>query len=137
MSVSPEVIHIVRQWLERAEEDFKNAEHTLSLKEGCPFGTVCFHAQQVAEKYIKALLTYFGVEFPKSHDIGELMALLPAEVGLPLSPEEQEVLTRYATVTRYPGNWEPLLREDAEKALEYCRKARIAIRKLLPANAVQ
>ena len=56
MSASPEVAQVVRQWVERAEEDLVNAEHTLTLEENCPVGTVCFHAQQCAEKYLKALL---------------------------------------------------------------------------------
>jgi hypothetical protein len=36
----------VRQWLEKAEHDLLNAEHTLTIRdEECPFDTVCFHAQ--------------------------------------------------------------------------------------------
>ena len=45
-----------RAWVKKAESDLKTAEHTLTLKERCPFDTVCFHAQQCAEKYFKALL---------------------------------------------------------------------------------
>ena len=47
-----------RAWIKKAESDLKTAEHTLTLKENCPFDTVCFHAQQCAEKYLKALLVY-------------------------------------------------------------------------------
>ena len=47
MSAPPE---IVSQWVEKAEHDLKNAEHTLTLQEDCPFDTVCYHAQQCAEK---------------------------------------------------------------------------------------
>ena len=55
MTGGTETLHIVRQWVEKAEEDLINARHTLSLQEHCPFSTVCFHAQQVAEKYLSAI----------------------------------------------------------------------------------
>lgn len=127
-----EVLKLVRQWVERAEEDLRNAEHTLTLEKGCPLGTVCFHAEQCVEKYLKALLVFQGIDFPKTHNIPELLALMPASVRPVLSSEEQEQLTDYATVTRYPGDWEPITREDAEKSVEVARKVREAVRKHLP-----
>ena len=63
---------IVREWIAKAENDLKNAAHTLMLKEDCPTDTVCFHAQQVVEKYLKALLVWVDIDFPKTHDITEL-----------------------------------------------------------------
>lgn len=76
-------------WIRRAENDLRNAEHTLTLVHDCPFDTVCFHAQQCAEKYLKALLLARGVRFPRTHDLLELRSLLPttdqaafAELGL-------------------------------------------------------
>ena len=55
MSAPPELIALVRQWLQKASHDLINAEHTLKLPDDeCPLDTVCFHAQQCAEKYLKA-----------------------------------------------------------------------------------
>ena len=54
---------------------YTNAEHTLTMGEDCPYDTVCFHTQQCVEKYLKALLTYLSIDFPKIHDVGELSAL--------------------------------------------------------------
>ncbi|MFQ5846629.1 MAG: HEPN domain-containing protein [Candidatus Methylomirabilales bacterium] len=68
MSVSPETLRVVRQWVEKAEEDLTTAEHTLTLRARCPLGTVCFHAQQCAEKYLKGLLTLLAVPFPRTHE---------------------------------------------------------------------
>jgi len=59
----------VRQWIRKADHDLRNAEHTLTLQEDCPFDTVCFHAQQCAEKYLKALLVWTSTDFPKTHDL--------------------------------------------------------------------
>jgi len=56
---SPEEVRseIVRQWLARAEEDFAVSSHLLSS--GTTFwGTICFHAQQATEKYLKAFLVH-------------------------------------------------------------------------------
>ena len=131
-----EMLKVIRQWINRAEEDFRNAEYTLTLKEDCPFGTICFHAEQCVEKYLKALLVFKGIDFPKTHNIPEEVALLPALVRPALSAEEQEQLTDYATVLRYPGDWEPITREDAEAAVKVARKVREAVRKHLPGGVL-
>ncbi len=127
-----EMLKVIRQWIERAEEDLRNAEYTLTLEKDCPFGTICFHAEQCVEKYLKAHLVFQSVDFPKTHNIAELLALVPASVRPALSAEDQEQLTDYATVLRYPGDWEPITREDAEAAVEVARKVREAVRKYLP-----
>ncbi len=131
-----EVLHIVRQWVERAEEDLNAAERLLVGEEYCPTSTVCFHAQQCVEKYLKAFLTSAQIEFPKMHSIVELMALLPEVARPQLGAEEQQRLTNYATVTRYPGDWEPITREEAEQAVGMARRVREAVRKHLPAAAL-
>jgi len=40
MSVRPEVLETARQWVRKAEEDLRNAEHTLTLTEECPLATI-------------------------------------------------------------------------------------------------
>lgn len=71
------VITVVGEWVEKAENDLKNAAYTLEMDDECPTDTVCFHAQQVVEKYLKALLVFKGIPFPKSHNIEDIIALLP------------------------------------------------------------
>ena len=61
----------------------------------------CFHAQQAAEKALKALLVARGTEPPYTHDLGALAALLPGEVHLGVSPDELGELTTHATGSRY------------------------------------
>jgi HEPN domain-containing protein len=73
MNAPPELTRLVRLWVEKAEHDLRNATHTLTLEEDCPFDTVCFHAQQCVEKYLKALLTLRQIEFSKTHDLTELL----------------------------------------------------------------
>jgi HEPN domain-containing protein len=99
------VIAVVGEWVSKAENDLKNAAYTLQMGEECPTDTVCFHAQQCVEKYLKALLVLKGIDFPKTHDVSRIVSFLPKSVGIKLTAEEQGRLTSYATVTRYPGDY--------------------------------
>jgi HEPN domain-containing protein len=132
MKELPELLHLVQQWVERAEEDLRNAEHTLTLQEDCPLSTVCFHSQQCVEKYLKALLTYCSVPFPKTHDLIQLLNLIPVDHRLDLAPADLVVVNRYAIEGRYPGDWEKITRRETEEAVEMARDAREKIRVLLP-----
>ncbi len=70
-----------QRWVEKAENDLRNAEHTLTLKPDCPFDRVAFHAQQCTEKYLKALLVRHGIHFPLTHDLRLLLQLAGAGAG--------------------------------------------------------
>ncbi len=61
-----------------------------------------FHAQQAAEKLIKALLALGGHEYPRTHDLGLLLDLLAAvDVRIPEALLSVDILTPFATVFRY------------------------------------
>jgi len=133
----PEQAHLARQWIAKAQEDLLNAEHTLTLGARCPVGTVCFHAQQCAEKYLKALLTCRGIEFPKTHDLVVLVNRLGEEPGLVLQMESVQPLNRYSIEARYPGDWEPIDMQEASEAVETARGVRDAVKKVLPEDVLQ
>ena len=82
--------------------------------------TLGYHAQQAAEKLIKALLAHGGHEYPRSHNIGLLLDLLESHgIPLPVRFEDVQELTPFGTVYRYDdlpledtperNNWPPLL----------------------------
>ncbi len=131
------VITVVSEWVKKAENDLKTAAYTLEMDDECPTDTVCFHAQQVVEKYLKALLVFNGTPFPKTHNIEDIMALLPAHCRLRLADKDQDRLTEYATVTRYPGDYDPISLDEAKKAVRIACGVRTQIRKLLPKQALQ
>lgn len=136
MNGPPDPLRQVGQWVEKAEHDLRNAEHTLTLDEDCPFDTVCFHAQQCAEKYLKAWLVYKAVDPPRTHD---LVVLLKAAERLGLhgvSATDVQTLNRYIIEARYPGGWEPIERPEAEQAVKLGRRIRTAVRSLLPREAL-
>ena len=136
MAASEHLFAVVRGWVDKAENDLKNAEITLRAGEECPTDTVAFHAQQCAEKYLKAYLAYRGTEFPRIHDIGELIALA-AGLRVPLPVEEQRRLTAYATVTRYPGDYEAVSLAEAKRAVAMARRVRRAVRQNLPLEVLR
>lgn len=126
---------IAAEWVAKAENDLKNAAHTLRLGRACPTDTVCFHAQQCVEKYLKAYLALCGVNFPKIHDVEELVAMLPAEARPSLAAEEQAQLTQYAVRPRYPG-WPEISLSEAREAVTLARRVRKHVRSLLPRKAL-
>ena len=122
---------VAREWIAKADNDLKTAAHTLKLGDKCPTDTVCFHAQQCVEKYLKAFLVVLEIEFPRTHDIEILVSLIPKSTRLSLAVEEQRRLTEYATAMRYPGPYEPILLSEAKQAVKLARQVRQKIRKLL------
>ncbi len=132
MHAYDETTRVIQQWVQKAENDLKNATHTLKLGTECPTDTVCFHAQQCVEKYLKAMLVFEGTDISRTHHISALMELLPANIRPDLSPEEQEMLTDYAVSTRYPGDYEPIPLTDARRAVQIARHIRKHARSLLP-----
>lgn len=109
----------------------------LKVRRRCPFPAVCFHAQQCAEKYVKALLEWTAGESPRTHDLRLLMQLVPPWAGLNLDPARVVSLNRYAVETRYPGEWEPITRKEAEAALAAAKAVRQAVRRYLPRSALR
>ena len=118
---------LVRQWLDKAEKDFGLAKH-LVLENKPYFEASCFHAQQAAEKYLKALLVWHQVEFPKTHDLDEILDLV-ATIDSPLAESLRDVitLTPYGVEIRYPGDFPDTTPEDAKTAVELAGKVRDAV----------
>ncbi len=136
MTPRPEQVRLTRQWVAKAEEDLFTAEHMLKLGDECPLGTVCFHAQQCAEKYLKALLTYEGLAFPKTHDLVVLYNRLVSKAKLDIQREALQPLNRYSIEARYPGDWEPIDAHAAREAVDTARRVRDAVRRKLPLEAL-
>ena len=125
---------VASEWMQKAENDLTTAVHTLRLGKACPTDTVCFHAQQCVEKYLKALLVHVGVDFPRTHSIGDLVILLRPGKRPPVTAAEEERLTDYAAMIRYPGDYKPISLSEARQAVAIARRVRTAVRPSLPPN---
>lgn len=92
----------VEAWLARAGEDLLTIARCLTA-EPIPWGAVCFHGQQAAEKYVKVLLIQRWKPPPRTHDLAEL-AGAARTIGYPLPDlaTECKLLKAYAVGARYP-----------------------------------
>ena len=61
-----------------------------------------FFAQQVVEKCLKAVASYHGIVFRRTHDVDELVdLLLQHQVSMPFPPDQFSVLNPFAVILRY------------------------------------
>lgn len=121
---------LTAEWVAKAEADFATLERESRARTRPNYDGLCFHAQQCAEKYIKALLCEAGIEFGKSHDLVSLL-----EQALPIAPlweahrRDLAFLTDFAVLYRYPG--ESSSRDTAKEARLRCRAFRNSARAAL------
>jgi HEPN domain-containing protein len=125
-------LHIVRQWIEKADGDFQAGKRLLSPEDPL-CSQACFCAQQAAEKYLKALLSWHRIEFPKTHSIEQLLDLLATECPeIAANLDDATTLTSYGVDIRYPGDQpEPSL-DESKYALELAQKVCDTVRSVLP-----
>lgn len=108
----------VQQWLDKAHKDLQAATVLFSSNIG-DYDNVGFHAQQAAEKFIKALLVRYQIEFPKTHSIAVLRQLV-AQMDHTLAEylAIADALTPYGVEFRYPGDFAPLSYDQGAQALQ-------------------
>jgi len=115
-----------QEWVEKAEGDLKVARREDQTTDPV-YDAVCFHAQQCAEKYLKALLEERNIAYPRIHD---LIVLLNLSGGLipeldPLEPRLAH-LSVFGIASRYPGVSAD--RQAAEEAMTTAEAVRTAVR---------
>jgi len=136
MSVPPELIAIIRGWILKAEEDYDVALHEFNRGNETPYGVVCFHVQQAVEKYMKGLLVYRSIEFPKTHDLLAIHALMPTDLNIKAGESDLSRVSRFAVEPRYPEIFEQFGIVDARWAVDFMVKMRDEIRAKLPPEAL-
>jgi HEPN domain-containing protein len=107
----------VTSWLEKGNQDLLAAERL--LVGSFPLTDIAsFHAQQAAEKAIKAYLTWHDTIFPKTHSLVALIALcLQIDDDFNALRTAAVTLTPYAVASRYPSDVANLSLADARQAL--------------------
>lgn len=118
-------------WVARAEEDYALARSALRRRVPLTYGAT-FHAQQCAEKYLKALLVAQGQAFPRTHDLVALSDLcLRNGIIIQVDQDSLQRLAAYAVQVRYPGA-DPSS-DEAREALQIAQAVRRFARRLLKA----
>ncbi len=123
----------VRAWLSKAQLDLKAAAHEISAPAEALWGDVMFHAQQAAEKAMKAFLAWHDAPFRKTHNLEELgQQCVALDATLVAVADQAAPLTEFAWKFRYPGDSGEPDRAEAEVALAASRNVYDAILTRLP-----
>ena len=95
----------VDKWLFRANEDIAVIDRLIQSDPRAYASTICFHAQQAVEKYLKALLARKGVDFPRTHDVDFLLAECRKVSSGKLDHLDLKSLTDFGVSVRYPDDF--------------------------------
>src|SRR5262245_54303374 len=97
------------QWVRKAEEELTGARNLAGLTPPLR-DLACFHCQQAAEEYLKALLQELSIVIPRTHDLDSLVGLLIVHhPTLKKLRRRLDSLTDFAVEYRYPaGRWPAL-----------------------------
>ncbi|GHT99008.1 DNA-binding protein [Spirochaetia bacterium] len=106
-------------WIGRAKSSYDLA--TVSITPNMYYEDLCFQIQQSAEKALKGLLIYYGVEPDFTHNIGILLEELEKLTDIPSNIKEASELTMYAVQTRYPGEYDEITKEEYKKAVKIAK----------------
>jgi HEPN domain-containing protein len=102
-------------WIERAKSSLELAQ--AQIIRHIHYEDLCFQLQQAAEKELKGLLIYYGVEPEYTHNIEILLKELKKFIDIPEDIKETARLTNYAVQTRYPGEYEEITKEEYESSI--------------------
>jgi HEPN domain-containing protein/predicted nucleotidyltransferase len=117
----PERLNETHAWLSYASDDLSFAEAAAADPHRPP-RYVCFLAQQSAEKALKAILVYEQIEYPRTHNVGELLELLPDTWAVVRdSLPDLRTLSSWAVQARYPDSLRDATPAEAQSALEQAR----------------
>ena len=109
------------EWLNRALSNLERA-NLGKQNESIYYEDLCFDCQKSVEKSFKALLIFNQIEFPYVHSISKLLEIIEAHgTTIPNIVRDSVILSEYAVETRYPGDYEPVDKEEYLTALKIAK----------------
>lgn len=127
----PDKMKWVEEWQCKAENDLITAEIVLSTPGG-PTDTICFHAQQCAEKYLKSYLTFKDIAVEKTHDLAKINnSCINVDPEFEELSDAAEILSGYAVEIRYPDAFYEYSIEEAREAVERAKMFKSLVLKKL------
>ena len=123
---------LAAEWLQKAEGDYATAGRETRARRHPNYDAACFHAQQAAEKYLKAFLQDHALPAPRIHNLVELLELcLPLDASFEFLRDLLILLDGYSVRYRYPG--ESANKDEAKTAFQAIRQVRAFMRPRLEA----
>ena len=121
---------ITREWIDKAEGDWHSAQREYRAHRRPNYDAACFHAQQCAEKYLKARLEEAGIAFSRTYNLISLLTLvLAVESTWTVLQPHLTALNISAVALRYPGI--SATKSNAASALKDRREVRRVVRQSL------
>jgi HEPN domain-containing protein len=106
----------LQNWLFRAKEDIAVIDNLFNTEPVLYASTICFHAQQAVEKFLKAFLVYHNVDFPRTHDVDFLLLECKKIDSIDFDVDLGS-LSDFGVNIRYPDDF---YIPDKEETIQYC-----------------
>ncbi|MBW8330577.1 MAG: HEPN domain-containing protein [Prolixibacteraceae bacterium] len=115
---------LIREWIDKADHDLGSAK-LIFLHIPEYFDTIAFHCQQATEKYLKASLVYYGIDFQRTHNLVYLLDLLSQKIALSEDIYDQAILLNgFSVQIRYPNKNVYLTKEELELSINIAQEFR-------------
>ena len=107
----------IELWLSKGDHDLGTAKITyLHIPEY--LDTVTFHCQQAVEKYLKAILVYYEIDFQRTHNLIYLLELLAKKIEFEEDRFDKAILLNgFSVQIRYPDKTIFLSNQELETAI--------------------
>jgi HEPN domain-containing protein len=105
----------ISNWLFRANEDIAVINNLIEAGAEFYTSTICFHAQQASEKFLKAFLAYHDIDFPRTHDVDFLLKEC-RKIGRDAFNIDVKSITDFGVSVRYPDDF---YIPDVKESIEY------------------
>ena len=116
----------IKNWLYRANEDIAVIKSLVNAGVEYYTSSICFHAQQASEKFLKAYLAYHDVDFPRTHDL-DFLLIECQKIDKEAFQIDFKSLTDFGVSVRYPDDF---YIPDEKEALEY-RDTAISVKEIV------
>lgn len=114
------------EWVEKAEGDYRTAKWLQQAPDPV-HDSICFHAQQCIEKYLKAWLQEANISVSRTHNLEELLVLItPTLPAWSNWQPDFKIITAYAVDPRYPGG--SATSDNTQHAMHICDEVRQTVR---------
>lgn len=120
----------LKTWLFRANEDIAVIEKLFESDPELYASTICFHAQQAVEKFLKAFLVFHNIDFPKTHDLDYLL-LECKKIDTRNFDIDLGSLTDFGVSIRYPDDFYLPDKDETTQYRSIALKVKTVIEKIM------
>lgn len=115
---------LLKEWIDKADHDLGTAK-LIFIHIPDYFDTIAFHCQQSVEKYIKAILVYNDIEFPRTHNLIYLLDLCSSKIEITEDRYDKAILLNgFSVQIRYPDKTIYLSKEELEVSIAIAQEFR-------------